>query len=274
MPDLANEKNTTASAEFCRPRVARVLRGYGIQTRAGSGRNQFRPRPVAADRRDRQSAHERKRNGRFWRCRRANQNGAGPESLSREWQIGYDTPDANSPSAVPQIQFTHNGAIKYGHELAKIIFESVRLGLLSTNDLIHEIHSLEKIPENVLEENQPVQVELSTNATEGFQGTVQRLPQFNKVTAYGSVQIQLKQKQHAVGYQAMIYVCLPMNQVLAMDGSHRLSGRAKSKETVFYQFNRENAPFILDIVEAFGLASRSHNADIREILGKILAAVR
>ena len=56
-----------------------------------------------------------------------------------EWQIGYDIPNTNSPSVVPQIKFTRKGETKYGHELSKIIFESVRLGLLSTNDLIREI---------------------------------------------------------------------------------------------------------------------------------------
>ncbi len=63
-----------------------------------------------------------------------------------EWQIGYDIPNTNSPSVVPQIKFIRNGETKYGHELSKIIFEAVRLGILSTNDLIREIDSLKKIP--------------------------------------------------------------------------------------------------------------------------------
>jgi hypothetical protein len=96
------------------------------------------------------------------------------------------------------------------------------------------------------------------------------LPQFTKTTPHGSVQIQLKQKQRAVGYQAMIYVCLPLSEVLAMDGSPRKTGAAKSKETVYYDFNRDNAAFLMDIVHAFGLASQQHNEDIRKILGKIL----
>jgi len=39
-----------------------------------------------------------------------------------EWQIGYDIPNTNSPSVVPEIKFIRNGETKYGHELAKIIF--------------------------------------------------------------------------------------------------------------------------------------------------------
>jgi hypothetical protein len=188
-----------------------------------------------------------------------------------EWQIGYDVPGTNSPTVVPEIKFSRNGETKYGHELAKIIFETVRLGLLSTNELLREREVLKKIPANEFEENQAVQVEVATNsAADGFQSAVQRLPQFTKTTPHGWVQVQLKPKQHAVGYQAMVYVCLPMNEVLAMGGSPRPAGRAHSKETVFYDFNRDNAAFLLDIVHAFGIASSQHNEDIQKILGKIL----
>lgn len=187
-----------------------------------------------------------------------------------EWQIGYDIPNTNSPSVVPQIHFQRNGETKYGHELTKVIYESVRLGLLTTNDLSRELESLKKIPPSDFEESRAVQIEVTTNAANGFQSAVERLPQFTKTTPHGSVQIQLKQKQRAVGYQAMVYVCLPVNQVLDMNGDPRTPGPAKSKETVYYDFNRENAGLILDIVRAFGMASQQHNEDIRQILGKVL----
>jgi len=191
-----------------------------------------------------------------------------------EWQIGYDVPNTNSPSVAPQIHFQSNGEMKYGHELSKIIFESVRIGILSTNDLIQEIQKLENIPSNEFEESRPVQIETATNSANGFASAVERLPQFTKTTLRGSVQIQLKQKQRAVGYQAMVYVCLPMNQVLDTGGHLRKPGPAKSKETVYYDFNRDNAAFILDIIHAFGIASQQHNEDIRQILGKILETAR
>jgi hypothetical protein len=187
-----------------------------------------------------------------------------------EWQIGYDTPDLKDISVVPQIRFTRRGETKYGHELSKIIFESVRIGILSTNDLIREIEALKKIPANEFEESRPVQIEVSTNSANGFQSAVQRLPQFTKTTPHGSVQIQLKQKQRAVGYQAMVYVCLPMNLVLDASGNLRKSVPAKPKETIFYDFNRDNAAFIIDIIRAFGMASQQHNEDIRKILEIIL----
>ena len=192
-----------------------------------------------------------------------------------EWQIGYDTPGTNSPTLFSAIRFTRKGEIKYGHELAKIIFEAVKIGLISTNDIARELEALQKIPAAEFEENQAMQIETETNnPVNGFRRIVQRVPQFTKITPHGSVQIQLKQKQRAVGYQAMVYVCLPMDEVLTMNGSPRPASPAKAKETVYYDFNRANAAFLLDIVHAFGLASQQHNDDIRQILGKILQATR
>jgi hypothetical protein len=188
-----------------------------------------------------------------------------------EWQIGYDVPNTNSPSIVPQIQFTRKGETKYGHELSKILYECVRLGLVSTNELKIELVRLKKNSTGTFEESRAVEVEISTNTTaDGFQSAVQKLPQFTKTTPHGAVQIQLKQKQRAVGYQAMIYVCLPMSEVLTMDGAPRKPAQAKSKETVLYEFNRDNSGFLMDIVHAFGLASQQHNEDMQKILGRIL----
>ena len=190
-----------------------------------------------------------------------------------EWQIGYDTPNANDVSVVPRIKFNRKGETKYGHELSKILFEAVRLGLVSTNELTDELALLKKNSTGTFEESRSVEVEVSTNRTsDGFQSAVQKVPQFTKTTPHGSVQIQLKPKQRAVGYQAMIYVCLPMSEVLAMDGTPRKPAKAKSKETVLYEFNAANAAFLLDIVHAFGMASQQHNEDIRIILQKILNA--
>jgi hypothetical protein len=188
-----------------------------------------------------------------------------------EWQIGYDSPTTNSPSSVPQIHFTRKGETKYGHELSKILLDALRLGILSTNDLQRELALLPKLAEKSFEERESVEMEAAGKPDEaGFARSVQRVPQFIKITDHGSVQIQLKPKQRAVGYQAMIYVCLPMDQVLNTAGEIRKPATANSKETVFYRFDRENADFLLDITRAFAMASKQHNEDIGNILRKIL----
>ncbi len=188
-----------------------------------------------------------------------------------EWQIGYDSPLTNSPSSVPQIHFTRKGETKYGHELSKILLDALRLGILSTNDLQREIAMLPKLAEKSFEERETIEMEAAQKPDEaGFARSVQRVPQFIKITDHGSVQIQLKAKQRAVGYQAMIYVCVPMDQVLNAAGEPRKPTAAKSKETVFYRWDRENISFLLDITRAFAMASKQHNEDIGNILGMIL----
>ena len=130
---------------------------------------------------------------------------------------------------------------------------------------------LPKLAEKSFEERESIEIEAAQKPdAAGFARSVQRVPQFIKITDHGSVQIQLKQKQRAVGYQAMIYVCLPMDQVLDVTGEPRKPTAAKSKETVFYRFDRENAGFLLDVVRAFAMASKQHNEDVGNILTKIL----
>ena len=188
-----------------------------------------------------------------------------------EWQIGYDSPTTNSPSSVPQVHFTRKGETKYGHELSKILLDALRLGILSTNDLQREIAMLPKLADRAFEERETVEMEAAQKPDDtGFARSVQRVPQFIKITDHGSVQIQLKPKQRAVGYQAMVYVCLPMDQVLTAAAEPRKPAAAKSKEAVFYRFDRDNAGFLLDIVRAFAMASKQHNEDIGNILRKIL----
>ena len=187
-----------------------------------------------------------------------------------EWQIGYDDATTNSAGLVPEIRFVRNGETKYGQELSKIIFEAVRLGVLSTNDLVREIETLKTIKPTEFEENQAVQVEMSPTPRQmDFKAPSSGClssPRPRRTAGCRSS----SSRNGAVGDQAMVYVCLPMNERLTLDGSPRKTGPAKSKETVFYDFDRDNAAFLLDIIHGFGIASQPHNGDMRYILGKIL----
>jgi hypothetical protein len=193
-----------------------------------------------------------------------------------EWQISYDTREADAPNVVMEIEFIRRGETKFGAELSKILVDALRLGVISTNDLLRERDRLAKLSEATLEEREGITTEktpLDTkNGTlpDGFTRWTQKTPQFLRETEHGWIQIQLKPRQRAVGNQAMVYVCLPMTHVLTADGKPRVPGPAKTKETVFYEFNRANVGFLLDIVRAFAIASKQHNEDMGQILGKIL----
>ena len=193
-----------------------------------------------------------------------------------EWQIGYDTREADAPNVVKAIQFVRKGETKFGAELSKMLVDALRLGVISTNDILRERDRLAKLSEATLEEREGITTEKTPLENkggalpEGFTRWTQKVPQFLRETEHGWIQIQLKPRQRAVGNQAMVYVCLPMTRVLTADGKPRAPGPAKTKETVFYEFSRANAGFLLDIVRAFAIASKQHNEDMGQILGKIL----
>ncbi len=193
-----------------------------------------------------------------------------------EWQIGYDTRDAAAPNVAKGVRFERKGEAKFGAELTKILVEALRIGIISTNDLLHERDRLAKLADTTLEEHEGIVIEKTPGKSDGkplpdgFSRWTQKVPRFVRETPTGSIQIQLKPRQRGVGNQAMIYVCLPMTAMRAMDGSPRVPGPARSKETVLYVFDGKNAGFLLDVVRAFGMASRQHNEDMNQILSKIL----
>jgi len=193
-----------------------------------------------------------------------------------EWQIGYDTREADAPNVVKEIQFTRRGETKFGAELSRILVEALRRGVISTNDLLRERDRLAKLAEVTLEEREGITTEKTPldakggPLPDGFTRWTQKVPQFLRETEHGWIQIQLKPRQRGVGNQAMVYVCLPMPTVRTPDGKLRPAGSAHTKETVFYHFDRANAGFLLDIVRAFAIASKQHNEDMGQILGRIL----
>ncbi len=193
-----------------------------------------------------------------------------------EWQIGYDSRDASAPNVVKEIQFTRKGEAKFGAELSKILVDALRLGVISKDDLLRERDRLAKLAEATLEEREGITTEKTPleakggTLPDGFTRWTQKVPQFMRETEHGWIQIQLKPRQRGVGNQAMVYVCLPMTAVRTPDGKPRPAGPAHTKETVFYHFDKTNSGFLLDIVRAFAIASKQHNEDMGNILGKIL----
>lgn len=192
-----------------------------------------------------------------------------------EWQIGYDTPDPQDISRAPGIVFQRRGETKYGHELSTILLDAHKAGLLTTAQLretrkflrTHRRASFEG-SEQIVTEQAPAK---SSALPPDFTRRVEKAPLYTKQTKAGAIELELKHKQRAVGYQAMLYVCIPMSTVLRPDGSIRPPGPARAKEIVLYRFDRSRMDFLLDIVRAFALASPQHNADLTKIIDLVLA---
>ena len=194
-----------------------------------------------------------------------------------EWQIGYDTPNADDPSVVASVKFERDGRTKYGSELTKILAESLRLGLLTREQLRAERVRLDGWQSVDLEATERIALmpdaaaAVTKSLPSGFERFVQKVPQLAKTTPHGAIEMQFKQKQRAVGYQPMVYVCLPLAHWRTPTGELRGPGRARTKETVLYRITRENTELILSALHAFAIASRTHNEDLAKILDALLA---
>ncbi len=196
------------------------------------------------------------------------------KSCYLEWQIGYDTPDKTAPTVAEGVVFQRKGETKYGYELAEILQEALTLKLI-TPDTIRELRkSIAAQRNSTLEGKKGSAIQrahaLDVPLPAGFEKLVEETPMYRQDTPHGSIELQIKQRQRAVGTQVMIYVCIPMDKVLRPNGTPRPPGKAKTRETVLYRFDAERITFLTDIVRAFGIASRQHNDDVTRILGLLI----
>ncbi len=78
------------------------------------------------------------------------------------------------------------------------------------------------------------------------------------------IDIILKQKQKAVGYQAMVFLYIPCEKVLSLKNKQKLIGRkAYQNEKAMVFLNNDH---ILGLLKSFLVASNTHRGDILNIL--------
>ncbi len=187
-----------------------------------------------------------------------------------EWQVSYDTDRQNDPNVVPWIELHKPSGVRYGCELALLLFEARRTGLLDSDD-IDTLDTLLGAPlEQGIEETELIaRVEdpsAHTLATQnGFSRSYLHVPTYLKQSRDYSVEIQIKHKQRAVGNQAMVYVHLPLSRCRCVGAESMIGRCAEAKETVSYEITRGNVGIISDTVVAFGIASVEHRRDLAQI---------
>jgi len=188
-----------------------------------------------------------------------------------EWQISYATDNPPIDSKVEDVRL--NGQI--GFELTKLLCDGIKLGLLLNSDIQEMKSFIDNIQRSdTLEENERILREDSKlEAKGGFKKFIEKSPLFiknNEEKGY-FVEIILKHKQRAVGLQAMVYLCIYINQLKDGDGELLMGRTARPREFGILEITSENKEIIIDVVKAFAIASWQHRNDINSILNQVVS---
>ncbi len=187
-----------------------------------------------------------------------------------EWQISYATQNPPDESKVEDIVINNN---QIGFELTKLLYESIKLGIFSSDDVreldefINNVQSTETLEENekIFRENNLHQIK------GGFKRFIEKVPVYiKKNEEIGHfVEIILRHKQRAVGLQAMVYLCIYVEKIKDRDGNSLIGRTANHREFGSFEINLKNKEIIKDVVKAFAIASWQHKNDITNILEQI-----
>lgn len=201
-----------------------------------------------------------------------------------EWQIGYDSVLGNEKklalSSLPDVQFqAYNQKPKAFYELSEYLYYFYQWGVFSNQEIQDLVEFLENLQDEDLIENRPdsnitrthpKEVEINGLKFEKLQIAYPLL--IHKYGKYEIVsEITIKEKQRAVGVQAMLYFCFQLTELECEDSKEPFIGRmADKKEFGYFTFNPENSFIILEMIKIFGMLSKSHRADIVAILKRVL----
>ncbi len=123
------------------------------------------------------------------------------------------------------------------------------------------IEFVENVGETI-EESENIGREPTGEEFYGFKRFEEKVPVFIKSDREYFVEIALKHKQKAVGYQSMVFLCI---WVKNLEGN--LIGRtARPKEFAKFRITKKNGKIVEDVVKAFAIASKQHNEDMRVLL--------
>ncbi len=168
-----------------------------------------------------------------------------------EWQISY---------------FDENKELVELGEMFRLLVEFGKLNEAEIKELYQNIQKrntfFEEIFSVCLEESK------KPPEFEGFVLWYRKNPILRKYLSDGSIiHIELRHKQKAVGYQAMLYLFIPIENVRSKEGELIINRPARQKEVVVWFPKKEH---IIELVKAFSCMSRKHFEDIMSIVRSFL----
>jgi len=188
-----------------------------------------------------------------------------------EWQIGYD-------EVVGKEDFHFYGANtkpKKLYELSFIIQKFYKWDIISGQDLMNLKDFLKNntdIIEDKLEISRTMFKEYefaNLNFLKSFVSYPLLVYKLNHNSFLS--EIIIKEKQRAVGIQAMLYFCFPLSLLEnEKEEKNFLNRYIKSKEKGYLKIDSTNIDIFLQMLKIFGILSKNHKHDVIEILDFIL----
>lgn len=202
------------------------------------------------------------------------------ENVYLEWQIGYDATesdlkDGKKDTKLTNLSFTgYNGKFKHPYELSELVYLALEAGLISAELLAEIKEAIDGYKEYLGDKEIDVQKhdKLSLNGLT-FQETSIRLPTFFFNNSDGTqIEVSIQKQQYATGVQPMLYFSIPIG--IFTNGNELLGRSSLPEDNLVYVINKSNVEVLVSMLKIFGMASRAHNHDIREILKALLGSVK
>ncbi len=194
-----------------------------------------------------------------------------------EWQIGYDAvtddPDKLRETNLPTKVFDgYNSKRKALYELSEYLYYFAKWRFIKRDALLSLAEKIRAIPESYLVENHSdCQIkrthprETRINDVSFYQSKIEYPLLIHRFDVYEIIaEIVVREKQRAIGTQAMLYFCFPISELKTE--SPLIGRKAEIKESGWFIINRKNCGILLEMIGIFGMLSMSHRFDVLAIL--------
>ena len=204
------------------------------------------------------------------------------QSTYVEWQIGYDllaTEENKTKTSLTEMTFrNYKGELKFAYELSEIILYARQHGLIGDAEIAKCISDI-----SAVQDSNTFEAISSISRTNPKEVNINGLPFYEMNVSYPLfvhrfgqyeifAEIMIREKQHAVGTQAMLYVCLPITSLTFMQ--QPLGRTLEAKECAEWHIGQEEAALSLELFRVFGMLSTKHKHDVRSILEMLFPAVK
>lgn len=194
-----------------------------------------------------------------------------------EWQIGYDllaNSENKARTSLALFPFkNYKQDEKFAYELSELLYYSWKKGFLSEKCIREVMDEIRAVDEEAtlertmnISRTNPQEVEI--NGISFYKMLVSYpmlVHKFGKYDIYAEVVI--KEKQRAVGTQAMLYVCLPLS---SLRFRRPVFGRVlEARETADWIIGEEEAGLVLELFRIFGMLSPKHRFDVLAIMTRL-----